>query len=135
MPRPNIDVFGQCIMCGTSLIEERVIDGKVVTVFKANRTETTYLLSDGSQMKVAMCKKCKESLDGTESAYVMKAVVRGWQHELETYSDWKQEQKDKYMGVYGKKKIVVRSDNKQKDVLTKHFNEYKVKEAKLKKDK
>ena len=133
MPRPNIDVFGNCIMCGTNMIEERVIDGGKKIVFKANRDETTYLLDDGSRMRVAMCRKDKEGLDGTETDYVMKSVIRGWQHELETYSKWSQDKKDKYMSIYGKKRIVIRTDNKEDDAVKKHFHEFKVKDKKEKK--
>ncbi len=135
MVRPTIDVFGHCIHCGKKLITTKVIDGKEQIVFTGDRDETQYLLDDGSHMRVMSCRKCKEDLDGSEVKPVMKAVVRGWQHELETYSMWPQDRKDKYMDKYGKLKIVVRSDNKEPHVLKKIFKEHKVKKDKVKKEK
>ena len=93
MPRPNIDVFGHCIRCSKKMIEEKVIDGRVQTVFTAEKGEIAYLLDDGSQMRVSMCKKCIEELDGSEYDQVMNAVKKGWQHELETYSKWTENRK------------------------------------------
>lgn len=133
MPRPNIDVFGQCIECGCTMIEKKMINGQMQTVFTAQRGEVEYLLDDGSKMRVAMCKSDIEKLDGTELDYVMGAVVKGWQHELETYSKWDQEKKDKYMKKYGNLSIVTRSDNKEEDVVKKHFKEYKGKKVKKEK--
>jgi hypothetical protein len=133
MARPNTDVFGHCIMCGCKMIEDKMINGMMQRVFTAQRSEATYLLDTGSQMRVAMCKKDVEALDGTETEYVMGAVKRGWQHELETYSPWSQDQKDKYMEKYGKLEIVIRSDNKSSSAVDRHFKEYKVKKDKKEK--
>ncbi len=135
MPRPNIDVFGQCIECGCKMIEEKMINGAIQTVFTAQRGEVEYILDDGSKMRVAMCKDDIAKLDGTETDYVMGAVVRGWQHELETYSKWGQSQKDAYMDKYGKLEIVTRSDNKSEDAVKRQFKEHKVKKDKKEKKK
>jgi hypothetical protein len=132
LPRPNTDVFGHCIMCGCKMIEDKMINGQMQRVFTAQRSSATYLLDSGSQMRVAMCKKDVEKLDGTELDYVMGAVKRGWQHEIETYSTWSQEKKDKYMERQRGLNIVVRSDNKEKDAVEKHLKKYKDKIEKLK---
>jgi hypothetical protein len=119
MTRPNRDVFGHCIICGKNMLTDRVVEGETVQMFTPDKDNAQYLLDDGSKMNVSMCRPCKDELDGTEIEDVMKKVIRGWQHELETYSKWPQERKDNYMEVYGKKKIVVRSDDKPDDVLEK----------------
>ncbi len=135
MPRPNIDVFGHCIMCGVKMIEDKMINGQMQRVFTAQRSQATYLLDSGSQMRVTMCKKDVEALDGTEVDYVMSAVKKGWQHEIETYSLWSQDKKDKYMEKQNKLSIVIRSDNKEKDAVEKHLKKHKEKVEKLKKEK
>lgn len=133
MPRPNIDVFGHCIECGCKMIEQKMINGMMQTVFTAQRGEVEYLLDDGSKMRVAMCKKDIEKLDGTETDYIMSAVKRGWQHELETYSKWDQDKKDRYMNKYSKLGIVTRSDNKSSEAVEKRFKEHKIKRVKKEK--
>jgi hypothetical protein len=114
------------------MIEDKMINGRMQTVFTAQRGEVEYLLDDGSKMRVAMCIDDIAKLDGTETEYIMSAVKRGWQHELETYSKWGQDQKDKYMERYGKLVIVTRTDNKSDDAVKRHFKEHKVKKEKKK---
>jgi len=130
MARPNIDVFGQCINCNKNVLEERYIDGKIQRVFVADYEEVTYLLNDESEMRVSSCRTCNDNLDGTETDRVMKAVLDGWKHEVETYSNWSQVRKDSYLAKYSLLKIIVRSDNKDKEVLKKIFKESRVKKLK-----
>jgi hypothetical protein len=115
------------------MIEDKMINGRMQTVFTAQRGEVEYILDDGSKMRVAMCIDDIAKLDGTETDYVMGAVKRGWQHELETYSPWSQDQKDKYIEKYGKLEIVIRSDNKSSSAVDRHFKEHKVKKDKKEK--
>ena len=134
MARPERDVFGQCINCGVNMLIDQYVDGRIQRRFTADKTEVTYLLDDGSRMRISTCKKCKEELDGSadELTRVMKAVILGWKHEVETYTDWDDDRKDKYINRYGQLKIVVRSDNKNDDVLEKTFRDHEKKHGKKK---
>ena len=120
MPRPNMDVFGYCIMCGLKCIEERVVDGVSRVVFTKDKDELQFILNDKSRMRVLVCKKCKNEYSEKDNEYIMKAVQRGWQHEIETYSHWTDDRKKEYMKKYGALEIVCRDDTKVNEILRRH---------------
>ncbi len=127
---PNRDVFGHCVKCGKSMVDHHIIDGVQTVRLTGEYREVSYLLNDGSQMRVAMCEKCMLNLtnDEKETNEIMKKVYRGWQHEVETYAGWKEKSEEKkrdYLERYSKKRIVVRADELPGDVVKKTFDKYK----------
>ena len=58
----NYDLYGHCVLCHDYLLFEEVINGKVTLRFSPRKTETEFLLDDGSRMRVSMCIECKNKL-------------------------------------------------------------------------
>lgn len=110
----KIDRFGCCCLCHRCMLTEKVIDGKVQTVFLSDMADTEFLLNDGSRMRITICKSCKNSMDLENPKvhdYIMQAVIKGW--DLETKSwvadeskpDWTQDRYVKHMERYSKLSI------------------------------
>lgn len=107
----RIDRFGHCCYCSAYLLTKRVVDGKVVDMFTPQYDQTTFLLDNGSQMQITICKKCKSSVDlkcPEVHTEIMEAVMKGWELENkalvadETKPDWTAEVGDKYLSDMGK---------------------------------
>ncbi len=122
----KIDRFGHCVCCGDNLLTKRVVDGKVVDMFLPTYDETMFLLSNGSQMQVTICKKCKFSIDFTENEVkrnIMAAVQKGWELESnlmvadESKPEWTKEVGDKYLDTMSKLDIDCRSENLSKHII------------------
>lgn len=128
--RPTYDVFGYCINCGKYMIVHEVIDGIHKQRFTGDYTNVSYLLNDGSQMRVAMCKSCAEK--DVDLKEIMGKVWRGWQHEVETYSQWTDERKKDYLDRYKKKAIVSKVGNMTKKDMEKKLGEFKEKDKEVK---
>jgi len=113
------DKYGHCIITGECLYEDKAINGELKRVMKANSAHVSYLLVDGSLMRVMMSKQSKASLTNTdkENALVMKRVIAGWEYETSKLvknkdkKDWTEEKKEEYMKEYSKKKILSRMDD------------------------
>lgn len=121
----NIDRFGHCVICHNNLLTKRVVDGKVVDMFMPIYDETIFLLNNGSQMQVTICKNCKESTDLNDSVIheqIMEAVQKGWQLETRIKMDqddpeWSKEKRDKYIEHMSKLDIDCHSENLDKHVI------------------
>jgi hypothetical protein len=107
----NIDKYGFCVMCHINLITKRVVDGKVIEMFLPIHGETIFLLDNGSQMKVCMCKPCQQENDLQNPAVhsnIMDAVQKGWQLETKLLVEnktWDKEHGDKYLETMSKRTI------------------------------
>jgi len=73
-----MDKTGHCVNCGVNMITEQVIDGKLQKRLMSNYTEHYYNLSDGSKIRVAMCRDCKGNLDNVSVEKVMDNIHEGW---------------------------------------------------------
>lgn len=85
MNTDNIDKYGHCVVCHKHMIVEKVIDGRVQSVFLPEHDHTEFLLNNGSRMRVCICKPCKGSVDLTSDKMhdnIMEAVIKGWQLEV-----------------------------------------------------
>lgn len=124
---PNYDVFGYCTNCGKQMIGHKIIDGVYKVKLSGEYTAVMFLLSDGSKMRVSMCQRCADTFPDNEDdrIHIMQKVYRGWQHEVETYSDWDEEKKTEYLDTYGKKRIVIRTDKLSSDIVNRVYEEYK----------
>ena len=133
---PNEDTFGYCVRCGKRMIGHQVIDGIYKIKLSDEYTTVMFLLDDNSQMRVAMCKDCADSWDDNEpeKIEIMKKVFRGWQHEVETYSNWNENKKREYLNKYGQRRIITRADKISNDTLVTKLSEYKNNESKDKKN-
>lgn len=112
----NFDRYGHDIITGERLYTERVIDGKLQRVPTPQMTHTTYLLMDGSLMRVCMSKESKAALTNTEEekTNIMSKIVEGWKVETDEKvekGEWKSEQARNYMREYSKKSIFDRIDD------------------------
>jgi hypothetical protein len=114
------------------LIEERVVDQKVIHMFTPEHSETEFLLNDGSRMRVCICKTCKDNRDLSSpetKEEIMDCVKNGWKLEARTLVQgftkedgtvirWTPEQADKYIEEYSKKEIDCHCDGIPEHVLT-----------------
>ena len=136
MVRPTYDVFGHCVKCHKNMLIWQIIDNVPVNRFKPDYSETTFLLDNGTKMRVAICKSCKENLNEGDNKEIMRSVVDGWKHEVETYvkqGKWDEDKKNNYLRDYQDLAIVTNADNKDKNRLDFEFNEYKERKIKVKK--
>ena len=127
------DTYGHCVLCHTNMIYEQVIDSKVQQRFHTDYGEITYLLDDGSNMRVAVCKKCQAIMedDIEEKGYIMDCVKEGWKAETrklvedKNKTDWDEKRRKKYLDRYNKLNIVIKSDNVAKDVLNRRLKDHR----------
>ena len=80
----NIDRFGHCVICHNNLLVKRIVDGVVVDMFSPLFDETKFILNNGSEMKVTICRKCKDTVDLNDyntRNNIMAAVYKGWELE------------------------------------------------------
>lgn len=122
MNTDNIDRFGHCVSCHKNLLTKRVVDGKIVDMFMPIYSDTTFLLSDGSQMQVTICKPCKESIDlncPNKHEDIMEACVKGWKLETEICKEesWSMEDRNKYLEKVSSLNIDCNSENLDKYVI------------------
>ncbi len=119
----RIDKYGHCVKCAQNLIIERVVEGKVVSMFSSDHSETEFLLTDGSRMRVCICKKCKYSIDLQNEGIqedIMNCVKRGWQEEVNSLvadssrPDWTPDRGKDHLDKYNSKKIEVHSESVSK---------------------
>lgn len=119
----NIDRFGFCVLCHKNLLTKKVVDGKVVDMFLPIYDETIFLLNNGSQMQVTICKICKSSNDLNDPkmhSNIMDAVQKGWELETkmlvsdEKLPDWTEEKGKEYLSKMSKLNIDCHSENLDK---------------------
>ena len=120
MNTDNIDRFGHCCVCHRNMITKRVVDGKVIDMFLPDHDHTDFLLSNGSIMKVCMCKSCKEKVDLTSPkvhGYIMEACMKGWELETklliadEKLPYWTEESAKVYLDKMAELKIDTHADS------------------------
>ena len=117
------DTFGHCTICHKNMLIEQVIDGKVEKRFTPEYVENEYLLSDGSKMRVAMCRDCKSNLTFDKQEQIMNCVIKGWEVGIKDLS-WTDEKKKAYMDRYSKLEIIVGTEDISKDVMDKCLDGY-----------
>lgn len=123
MNTDNIDKFGHCVICHNNLLTKRVIDGKVVDIFLPTYDETMFLLNNGSQMQVTICRPCKNSIDLSDPkihSNIMEAVKKGWELESKLLVDnktWDKDHRDKYLQNMNKLSIDCNSEHLNKYVI------------------
>lgn len=122
----RIDRFGHCCCCGKNLLTKRVVDGKVVDMFTPFYDETIFLLENGSQMQITICKTCKSTTDLNSPKVqnnIMDACIKGWELETkmlvadEKYPDWTEEKGKEYINTMKKLNINCNSENLDKYTL------------------
>lgn len=122
----KIDRFGHCICCGENLLTKRVVDGRVVDMFKPTYDHTFFLLDNGSQMQVTICKMCKESTDLSNPKIqeeIMEACLKGWELEQrllvedERFPEWTAVEAEKYMKEKAFLNIDCHSENLDKNII------------------
>lgn len=119
----RIDKFGHCCTCSKYLLTKRVVDGKVVDIFTPDYDQTVFLLDNGSQMQITICKHCKNTLDLEDAQVhtdIMNACFKGWELESnalvadETKPEWTAEVGEKYLNDMSKLNIDCNSENLDK---------------------
>ena len=118
------DRYGHCVVCHKNMIYEQVIGQKVTKRFSVDYSETEYLLDDGSKMRVAICKPCKEKLTEADAPMIMECVKSGWVEEVKTLP-WAEHKKKAYLDRYSKREIVCLSQGIEPDILEKKHKAYK----------
>ena len=121
----DYDKYGYCVLCHRNLRYEQVINDKVMMRFSTDYEETEYLLNDGSKMRVAICKPCKEKLTEEHHTQVMDCVKAGWVEEVKTLP-WSDKKKQDYIDIYSQKEIVCFSNGVPDDVLKKAHLDYSI---------
>lgn len=120
----EFDKYGHCVLCHRDLRYEQVVNGEPIIRFDTDYCETEYLLDDGSKMRVAMCKPCKEKLTNEDTITIMDCVKAGWVEETKKLS-WSDEKKQDYITTYLQREIICSSEGIPQDVLTKAHLDYK----------
>lgn len=119
----RIDKFGHCCCCGKNLLTKRVVDGKVVEMFLPFYDETVFLLDNGSQMQITICKHCKATTDLSDRKIhqdIMDACMKGWELETkmlvadEKHPDWTEEKGKEYLDTMSKLSIHCNSESLDK---------------------
>lgn len=121
----DFDKFGYCVFCHKYLMEEKVMEGEVQLVFTKDRKETVFMLDDGSQMRVCICKGCKENLKESDHNVIMQSVVKGWEKEVESLVHWTEDQRIDHMVKYSKKKILFKSEGMKEKEAKEKFKKVK----------
>lgn len=127
------DQWGHCIKCHGYLLRDVISKGEVVTVFSPLADEEFLLLNDGSQMKISICKPCKEALTEKDYPRLMEAAIKGWDWETDylvrtdSYVDWDKKKKKTYMAKQRKLKIVTQTKGLSKTEITKRVKKFKSK--------
>ena len=77
------DKLVKCYLCHKSLLQERIVEGKVIKMFHPERTQTEFYLNNGSRMPVSVCLSCKDlALDNPIiHKKIMGNVIEAWQEE------------------------------------------------------
>lgn len=73
----------KCYSCNKNLLQEKVIEGKLVKMLHPERRITQFYLNNGSRMDVAVCLDCN-NMDLNNPIMqnkVMKNIIDGWQIE------------------------------------------------------
>lgn len=125
----DYDRHGHCVVCHEDMYYTQIIDNKPQQRLSPLYGEIEYLLDDGSKMRVAVCNDCKGELknDEEETTRIMDCVFKGWRHELDKYSHWDNDKKKKYLKEYSKRKIVMRSERLDDDIIQKKLKKFKEK--------
>lgn len=119
----NIDKFGHCCVCHKNLLTKRVVDGHVIDMFLPEYDDTVFLLNNGSQMQITICKNCKEISDLSDEKLhqnIMEACMKGWELETkmlvadEKQPDWTEEHGEKYLDKMSQLSINCNSENLDK---------------------
>ena len=124
----DFDKFGHCVKCHRDLRIEQIIDGKPEMRFSPDYSETEYLLDNGSKMRVAVCKQCKETLTQEDHPVIMDCVVKGWKIEVDALP-WSADKKETYLDNYSQLNIVCPSEGVTSDQLKNtldNFNNSKI---------
>lgn len=108
----DYDKYGHCSLCHKIMMKHIVSDGKLVQVFTAEATHMEKTLTDGSKMRVAVCKTCKNDYKPeTDDKRLMASVIKGWGKEADelvadiTKPQFDEVWKAEYMDKYSKKEI------------------------------
>lgn len=96
------DKFGYCSFCHRNLLVKKLVNGKEENVLGSEYDEKEYDLSDGSKMKVAICKTCLLTVTDADKPKIMDSIIRGWEKELDSLPHWSAKQKEDYMARYSK---------------------------------
>jgi len=68
---------GVCLNCGKIIIEAKVVDMKIIDCLTVQYGEMEFELTDGSKMRVCICKDCKES-GKVDKRKVIECVIDQW---------------------------------------------------------
>jgi hypothetical protein len=130
------DKHGHCVSCHKNMKFKQIVDNKEIERFTPDYDEKTFMLTNGSKMRVAICKKCKlKDLDLKE---IMDCVYRGWEVECEelvkddSKPEWTKERKEKHLTQQSKLEILTHADNVPDDILLKKLKEHKELKARIK---
>ena len=132
----NFDKYGHCVVCSLNMITDRVIDGEVVQMFTTKKDTLYTILSDGSEMRVCICKDCKKLVNEHDFKYIMKKVYKGWEMESAglvmrrhmnkmTNKAWDKEHRDKYLERMGKLEIISDIEGKSESWILKRIKKHK----------
>jgi len=130
------DKFGHCVVCGKKMIEEKVAIGdsgkpEVQIVFTKDYDEEALFMDNGTHMRIAICKKCKE--EELDYDKIMETVVKGWEKEIES-KGWTTEKIKEYFNNFGNLNIVCKFEDANLDENKLKYNSMReVRDKKLKK--
>ena len=116
MSEIDYDVYGRCCKCHRNLMTDKFFNNSWHKVF-AEREEQEFDLSDGTKMRVTLCKSCKSQLSDKDSDEIMQSVIKGWEKEVNSFSHWSVAKKKEHMSKYKSLKIKGEKDGVSKQKL------------------
>lgn len=126
---PTIDIdydkYGHCAMCHKRLIKTAMTSDGPVEMFTSDHGEREFLLSDGSRMRVTMCKKCQKEFTETDADKLMTSIYKGWYIETQYIKKWDDDKRRDYLYGYLQKEIVCESGSLPNDVLETKLKKYR----------
>lgn len=109
----DYDVLGNCVKCHCNLfVQDKDDKGMPMMRLSGSAKEIQFDLSDGSKMRVTICRECKDKHEPKDNSLIMASVIRGWDKSCdEAVADEAKPQfdskwKEAHMKVYSKKEII-----------------------------
>lgn len=135
----DYDLYGHCVKCHKCMLKEQVVDGKPIKRLTGECTDASFMLNNGSIMRVMICTSCKSNLKEEDKEKIMKSVYKGWEVETDLLitsryvnasknKTWDNDMKKEYLEKMKKLDIVTQTDGKDIDTLDRELKKYRQKE-------
>ena len=77
----NLEDLFKCYLCNKHLLQDKLLNDKVVKSFHPERLQVEFYTNIGSRMPVSLCCTCKDNFDLDDKEIhkkILKNVIDGW---------------------------------------------------------